>query len=63
LSVALTRSERVPSDRANTNGNDDFPTDRASIVAISQGHGHCSGHLSRFSTAALWASQFLSSKP
>jgi hypothetical protein len=37
FSVALTRSERVPSDRANTNGNDDFASGRASIVAISPG--------------------------
>jgi hypothetical protein len=44
LSAALSRSERVPNDRANTNGNDDFPTDRASNFAISQGQGHCSGH-------------------
>ena len=44
LNVALTRSERVPSDRANTNGNDDFPSDRASIVAISPGRGRYWGH-------------------
>jgi hypothetical protein len=44
FSVALTRSEHVPSDPANTNGNDDFPNDRASIVAISPGRGRCWGH-------------------
>ena len=44
LSVALTRSERVPSDRANTNCNDDFPGGRASSFAISPGRGRCWGH-------------------
>ena len=44
LSVALSRSERVPSDRANTNCNDDFPSDRASNFAISPGRGRCWGH-------------------
>jgi hypothetical protein len=39
LSVALTRSEHVPSDRANTNCNDDVPIDRASNFAISPGRG------------------------
>ena len=42
--VALTRSERVPSDHANTNCNDDFPTDRASNFAISLGRSRCWGH-------------------
>ena len=36
--VAITRSERVPNDRANTNCNDDFPNDRANNSAISQRH-------------------------
>ena len=35
LSVALTRSQRAPSSLANTNCNDDFPSDRASNFAIS----------------------------
>jgi len=43
LSVALTRSERVPNDRANTNCNGDFPSDRASNFAISPGRGRCWG--------------------
>ncbi len=44
LSVALTCSERVPSDRPDTNCNDDFPSGRASNFAISPGRGRCWGH-------------------
>ena len=42
---ALTRSERAPSDHANTNGNDGVPSGRASIVAISLSQGPRSGPL------------------
>lgn len=44
LSVALTRSERGPNDRANTNGTDGVPSGQPSIVAISPGRGRCWGH-------------------
>ena len=44
VKLALTRTERVPNDRANTNGNGDFPSGRASNSAISPGRGRCWGH-------------------